>query len=369
MQTNREKVIVRTSIVGIIGNLLLVAAKAVIGFISGSISIVLDAVNNLTDSLSSIITIIGTKLSNRKPSKKHPFGLGRIEYLTSLIIAIIILFAGGMAIYESIKSLINHEEASYTYISIIIVSIAIATKIGLGLYFTKMGKKVNSKTLIASGKDALFDAALSGGTLIGIIVMMTTGVAIEGYLGIVIGLFILKGGFGVLAESLSSIIGERADPKVVEQIIEMVMSYKEVKGAYDLIINNYGVDKGTGSIHIEVDDNMTAKEIHPLTRKISEDIYMKFNIIMTVGIYASNDRELEIQAIKENLQEILKKYPEVIQMHAFYLDRERKLISFDIVVSFDCKDRMEIRNKINEEIAKLYPDYNFVIVLDSDFSN
>ena len=197
---NREKKIIRTSVIGITGNLLLVGAKATIGFIAGSVSIILDAVNNLTDMLSSVITIIGTKLSNKKPDKKHPYGHGRIEYLTSLIIAVIILVAGGSAIYESILSLINGNTANYSDISLIIISIAILVKVALGLYYRKVAKEVNSDALKGSGIDALFDAILSTATLVGAIVARYANVYIEGYLGIVIGLFIIKSGIEILSD-------------------------------------------------------------------------------------------------------------------------------------------------------------------------
>ncbi len=198
---NREKKIVTTSIIGIGGNVLLVAIKAFIGLLANSISLVLDAVNNLSDALSSIITIIGTKIANKKPDKKHPFGHGRVEYLTSLIIAVIILIAGAAAIYESIISLIEGSEPNYSNLSLIIISIAIVIKVALGLFFRKMGKETNSDALKGSGIDALFDALLSLATLVGAIVAMFAHVYIEGYLGIVIGLFIIKSGIGILRES------------------------------------------------------------------------------------------------------------------------------------------------------------------------
>ena len=291
---NREKKIVQTSIIGIVGNILLVAAKAFIGFLAGSISIITDAVNNLTDALSSIITIIGTKLANKKPDRKHPYGHGRVEYLTSMVIAIIILFAGLTAIIESVKSLINQETVNHSYISIIVVSIAIAVKIFLGLYFKFVGKKVSSEVLKASGTDALFDALLSSATLIGIIVSMSWSVNIEGYLGIVIGLFILKSGFSILRQGFSSVIGERSDKEMTDGLKELVCSFPEVKGAYDLILNDYGPNRSIGSIHIEVRDDLTAKEIHPLTRKISTAAYVKYGVILTVGIYASRSSSLSL---------------------------------------------------------------------------
>ena len=366
---NREKVIIRTSIIGILGNILLVTAKAIIGILVHSIAIILDALNNLTDAMSSTITIIGTKLSNRKPDKKHPFGHGRIEYITSAIIAVIILAAGGIAIYESIQTLIKGDKPDHNYVSIIIVSIAIVVKIALGLYFMHMGKKVNSEALKASGKDALFDALLSTGTLISVIVFIASGVAIEGYVGIVIGIFILKGGFEILKDSFSLLIGRRVDKETSLGIKSIVLSFPEVKGAYDLIINDYGVESFTGSIHIEVDDNLTAKEIHTLSRKISEAVYLKYNMIMTVGIYASNNYDEKITTIRKDIKEIIKEYPMVQQMHGFYVDQERMTISFDIIISFEEKNPNNIRNEIFEKIATLHPEYNYYIVLDKDITD
>ena len=366
---NREKQIIRTSIVGILGNVLLVAAKATIGLIAGSIAIVTDAVNNLTDALSSTITIIGTKVANKKPDKDHPFGHGRVEYLTSMIIAVIILFAGVTAIVESVKSLINHEEASYTYISIIIVSIAIVIKIALGLFFKHMGKKAESEALKASGTDALFDALLSSSTLIGIIVSMVWHVHIEGYLGIGIGLFIIRSGIEILRQGFSQIVGKRSDKELTDKIKELVCSFPEVKGAYDLILNDYGPNKTIGSIHIEVRDDMTAGEIHPLTRKITAAIYVNFDIIMTVGIYARNDTNELIKEMRTYITSIIKEYPLVKQLHGFYLDEGNRTVSFDLIFDFENKETDREVDEIKAKLKEKYPEYEFYIVIDKDFSD
>ena len=218
----REKEIIKTSFIGILANILLVGFKAFVGFIAGSISIVMDALNNLTDALSSIITIIGTKLSNKRPNKKHPYGYGRIEYITSTLIAFLILFAGSMAIYESIKSIIDYFEngtmPTFEIYSIVIIAAAILVKVGIGLYFRAKAKKTDSDALDASGKDALFDSILSTSTLVGMLVAKFLGFYVEGYLGIIIGLFIIKSGIEVLKESLSSMIGDRFDKEFVVQI-------------------------------------------------------------------------------------------------------------------------------------------------------
>ena len=366
---NRENKIIQTSIVGIIGNVLLVAAKATIGLIAGSISIILDAINNLTDTLSSIITIIGTKLSTKKPDKKHPYGHGRIEYVTSLIVAIIILVAGGSAIFESIQSLINDTKANYSNICLIVISIAIVVKIALGLYFRYVAKKVNSDALKGSGMDALFDAILSTATLVGAIVAMFTNVYIEGYLGIVIGLFIIKSGIEVISGAVSNIIGERTSNEVALAIKQTVNSFPEVIGSYDLILNNYGPNRAIGSIHIEVKDDLTAKEIHPLTRKISQEVYMKFGVILTVGIYASNTSNPAIKEIRKNLHDLVEQSPNIKQVHGFYVDEELKTISFDILIDFDEKNPEKLRDELIDKLKTLHPEYNYFVVIDNDFAD
>ena len=279
----REKKIVTTSLIGILGNIVLVVFKAIIGIIANSISIITDAVNNLTDALSSLITIIGTKLAGRKPDKEHPYGHGKIEYITSFVIGIIILIAGGTAIVEAINSLINNVEPDHNNYSIIIISSAIVVKIALGFLFKKVGKATSSDALKASGTDALFDALLSVATIVGVIVAITSDVYIEGYLAIVIGLFIIKSGIEVLINATGNLVGKRISAEESHAIKQMVCKHKGVIGAYDLILNNYGPNLSVGSIHIEVDDDMPAKDIHPLTRHIAYEAYEKFGVILTVG--------------------------------------------------------------------------------------
>lgn len=366
---NREKTIIRTSVIGILANIGLVAAKAIIGFIAGSVSIILDAVNNLTDALSSIITIIGTKLANKKPDRKHPYGHGRVEYITSLIIAVIILVAGGTAIVESITSLINHTTATYTDLSLIIISVAILVKVALGLFFKKMGKKTNSDALKGSGTDALFDSLLSLSTLVGALVARYAGVAIEGYLGILIGLFIIKSGVEILLNALSRIVGKRADKDIALAIKQEVNSFPEVIGSYDLILNDYGPTKSIGSIHIEVRDDLTAKEIHPLARKIALSVYEKFGVILTVGIYATNESNPDVKAIRKDLYELMKSYPSIKQIHGFYVDIDTHVVTFDLVIDFKDEKPEETKNSLIKAINKLHPDYQYYAILDDDISD
>ena len=366
---DRSKKIVQTSLVGILANLGLVVVKAIVGLLAMSIAIIMDAINNLSDALSSVITIVGTKLAQKKPDEKHPYGHGRVEYLTSLIISVIIIIAGSAAIVESILAIIENSLPQFEIWSVILIAIAVLVKIALSFFFRYRGKKLNSDALKGSGIDALFDAFLSLGTLVSIIVALVWQVNIEGYIGVVIGLFMIKSGIDVLRGSLSSIIGERTSKETSEAIKKLVCSNPEVKGAYDLIVNNYGPDRGIGSIHIEVDDNLTAKEIHPLTRRIAVQVYNEFGIIMTIGIYASNSSDKEIIQIRDAIKKEVLSHPTIKQMHGFYVDQEVKTISFDVIVDFKDKDSTKLIKEIHDSLVEQFPDYQFYIVEDKDFTD
>ena len=371
---NREKTIIRTSIIGILANILLVGFKAFVGFIAGSISIVMDALNNLTDALSSIITIIGTKLSNKKPDRKHPFGHGRVEYITSTIIAVLILFAGGLAIYESIVSIVEYFTSgektlpSFAWYSLVIIGVAILVKVGIGIFYKIQGKKVNSEALKASGTDALFDAILSTATLVGAIFAVTLHWYVEGYLGIIIGLFIIKSGIDVLRESFSSIIGERHDPEETKNMLADISSVPGVKGAYDLIIHSYGPNKYVGSVHIGVEGNLSAKEIQIIERNIAALMASKYNMFMTVGIYADNVDGKLSKEIRSKIQEFMKNNQNILQMHGFFVDEIQKFCNFDLVFSFNEKEPEQRIEEIRKALEEAYPDMTFYIQLDRDYS-
>lgn len=365
---DRSKTIIRTSVVGILVNLVLVAFKMVVGIISGSIAVVLDAVNNLGDALSSIITIIGTKLAGKRPDKKHPYGYGRIEYLTSVIIAVIVLIAGITSLRESVEKLIHPTQATYTVISLVIIAVAVVAKFLVGRYVKGVGKRINAQSLVASGSDAFFDAILSFATLVAAAVSMLWGVSLEGILGVIISIVIIKAGVEMLLETLNSIIGVRADSELTGALKQTICGYDRVYGAYDLTLHNYGPTEIIGSVHIEVDDAMTAREIHRLTRQISTDVYAQYGIVLTVGIYASNTDQTDLSEIRTYVEQLLAERPEVLQMHGFYGEPEKKTVSFDLVVDFSA-DADAVKRELQEMLTERYPDYTFIILLDTDYSD
>ena len=364
---NRNKKIIRTSIVGILVNVVLVIFKMIVGLLANSISIVLDAVNNLSDVLSSVITIVGTKLSSKAPDKKHPYGHGRIEYLTAVAISVIALLAGAVSLKESAVKIFFPDETNYSIASLIVVAAAVAAKFFCGKYVKSMGVKLNSQSLIASGTDAFSDAVRSFGTLITAIVGMIWGVNLEGVMGAIISVFIIKAGGEILTDTLNSIIGVRFDSELTESLKAKINSFDEVRGTDDLTLHSYGPTNIIGTAHIEVDDNMTAREIHKLSRKISAEVMFEFGIILTVGIYASNDSD-GFKELKSTVENVVAKYPEILQMHGFYAEDNIKYAMFDLVVDFE-SDSEEIRKAVMKDLNEVCPEYIFDIIMDSDYSD
>jgi len=368
-QDTRDKVIIRTSIIGIIANAFLAGFKAVVGLATNSIAIVMDAVNNISDAASSVITIIGTKLAGKSPDRKHPFGYGRIEYLSSMVIAIIVLYAGVTALVESIKKIITPDTPEYGTASLIIVGVAVIVKIVLGRYVKSVGKSVNSDSLINSGDDAVLDSVISASTLVAAGIYLIFDISLEAWLGALISLVIIKAGFEMLKETLSKILGERVDAQLARDIKSTISEYEEVNGVYDLVMHNYGPDAYNGSVHIEVPDTLSADELDKLLRKIQVRIYKEHNVILTaIGVYSYNTKDPEAVEARKKVTEIVTNVEHVIQMHGFYLDKVEKTVRFDIVVSFDADDRSAVYRNVCEKIQKEYPDYTLQIAMDTDFS-
>ena len=367
-ESSREKTIVRTSIIGIIANVFLAAFKAAVGVLTNSIAIVLDAINNISDAGSSLITIVGTKLAGKEPDKKHPFGYGRIEYLSAMIISVIVLYAGITSLVESIKQIIHPETPDYTPVSLIIVAVAVVVKILLGRHVKSVGVKVNSDSLINSGEDATLDSVISASTLVAAGIFLIFRISLEAWLGAVISAVIIKSGIGMLRDTISQILGERNDAELAKAIRRTVVSFPDVQGAYDLVLNNYGPDTWNGSIHIEVPDTYSANELDLLHRSIQVAVFNEHHVILTaIGVYSVNTKDPEVIETQKRVREIVFSHPHVLQMHAFYLVKEQKAMRFDIVVSFDAGDRRKIYREIIEDVQEAYPDYRLQVAMDTDF--
>ena len=366
ISANREKAIVKTSIIGIITNVFLAGFKAAVGVIANSIAVTLDAINNLSDALSSVVTIIGAKLATKMPNKKHPLGYGRIEYLSSMIVAAIVLYAGITSAVESVKKIISPETADYGTVSLIIISVAIVVKLILGQYVKRQGKKHNSGALVASGSDALFDAVLSASVLASAIIYLLWNISLEAYVGVIISAFIIKAGIEMMIDTVNDILGKRSDKEETYRIKELICEEPEVRGAYDLILFNYGPNKNYGNVHIELPDTMSVDDIDKLTRRIETKVYRESGVILTgIGVYSYNTSSDEAAKMRNTVQETVLAHDWALQLHGFYANTENKTMRFDVVVSFDI-DRAEALGILTKEVQELFPDYTLQIVPDID---
>ena len=362
----RDQQIVRVSIYGIIVNVLLVIFKAAVGIFAGSISVILDAVNNSSDALSSVITIVGTKLALKRPDKEHPFGYGRIEYFASVIIVAIVLWAGVTSLQESVNRIMVSKPADYSVISLVVIAIGVVVKYFFGHYVKKQGEVLNSDSLTASGSDAISYSFLSLVTLVSALLSFVWHLDIEGWLGVLISVMIIRSAWEMLNETLDKLLGSRADSELLSKIKDKILTYKQVEGVYDLTLHNYGPNKIIATAHIQVPDRLTAQEIHHLTRHIESDVYAQSGIIMTLGIYASNN-DGRSGELKKMVESALAGYPQIKQMHGFYVDEATKHVFFDLIFSFDEPDPGAKADEIISQLKSMRPEYEYDVILDTDY--
>ena len=370
MKNNREKIVIKVSIISIVSNILLAGFKAFVGLLSNSIAIISDAVNNLSDALSSIITIIGTKLAGKAPDKEHPYGHGRIEYITSLLVSAIVLYAGLTALVESIKKIINPEIPDYSAVTLIILIAAILVKFILGTYVKNKGKEVNSKSLVASGSDAFNDAIISISVLVSTIIYMIFDISLEAYVGVGLSIYILKTGYVLIRESVDNMMGLRVESNLARSIKRDIQKEPEVQGVFDLILNDYGPDKYSGSVHIEIADTLKVSDIDRISRRISKNIAMKYGVVLhTIGVYSVNTQDKDVIDSQKEVTEIVFSHKGILEMHGFFIDKEEKTLSFDIIIDFKMPNREEIYKDIYDQVQEKFPDYKVSITLDIDTSD
>ena len=365
---DRSQEIIRTSWIGIAANLLLAGFKAAVGILASSVAIVMDAVNNLSDALSSVITIVGTKLSQRPADRKHPFGFGRVEYFSAIIIAVIVLSAGITSFIESGKKIFDPTEPEYTTTTLVVIVVAIEVKLILGQYVKRKGQQLKSDALIASGSDALADAVIRLATLLAAGVMLLWGVSLDGILGALISIVIIKAGIEMLASPINELLGTSISQDFAKQIQKEVSDFEGVHGVFDLILHNYGPDVKIGSLHINVYDTMTAHDIHGLTRQISTRMFEKYGIVMTVGVYAvatGDNRRAELQAI---VMQTIARHKDIVQVHGFYYSEKNKYLSVDVVPDISVHDDTLLVSQLANKLQPLVPETRVVIVVDHNYT-
>ncbi|MBU3209565.1 cation diffusion facilitator family transporter [Clostridium algidicarnis] len=361
-------------IIGIIINSLLFAIKLSIGLIVGSIAVTADAFNNLSDAASSLITILGFKLSSLPADEEHPFGHGRLEYISGLIVAFMVMMVGIQFIKSSFQRIINPEVVSFETVPFILLLVSILFKIWLSRFNKLIGKRINSSALKAASIDALGDVVTSSTVALSLLLSNWISFPIDGYIGVIVSLIILYSGYSLIKDTLSPLLGESPDEKLVSNIKESVLSYNEISGVHDLIIHNYGPGKAMASIHAEVPSTSSIVKIHEIIDKAEKEVSEKFNIHLVIHTDPICVDDKEILKTQDELQSILNKIGVIKSMHDFRVvgEGDHKNLIFDIVVDSSKRGKeitdSELIDMISMNVKKLSPYYNCVITIDNDFT-
>lgn len=363
----REGIIATTSGLGIIVNLLVASIKVIIGLLSSSIAIVSEGVNNAADVMSSLLTLIGTKLAGKHPDEKHPFGYGRIEHLTGLVISVIIIVTGVEMLISSVKLVFNPEPISISYITLAIVAVSAVVKFALGAYTQKMGKKADSSALEAVGVDSKGDAYASSITIISALVFLLFHISIDAYAGILTSLLIIKAGSEIIKDTIGEIIGRPGEEELAKQIYKEVKQTEGILGAADMMLHNYGPERWSGSVNIEIDHDKTVGEVYEAVHELQLRIMHEYHVTMVFGIYAVDNDHEEVKAIRKSIGAFVKEQTEVKSFHAIFLDPKTNYLYVDLVVTYKLRDWDQLEKDFKAYMSKLYPDNEIVLTIETEF--
>ena len=364
---SREGVVVATSALGILVNLLLAAVKVIIGRAVASIAIVSEGINNATDCASALLTIVGTKLSNKHPTKDHPFGFGRVEYLTSLVIAGLILITGAELLICSVKLIFEPAELSINLTAILVVAGSAVVKLLLGSYTLKTGKRIGSGSLVAVGTDAKNDSVISVVTILSALSFIIFKFSVDAYAGIITSVFILKAGLDILKDTLSDLLGKSVDKELADKLYKEIRATDGVLNAADLMLHNYGPDSYSGSINIEVDHEKTIGEMYAIIHALQLKIMHEYNIVLAFGMYAVDRDHEEIGKMRAQIADFIHSHEHVNSYHALYIDPKNSDIYCDLIVDYSLMDWDALRQEFTDYMASLYPDSRLELTIETDY--
>lgn len=359
--------------VGIAVNILLFLTKLFVGIIASSIAIMADAFNNLSDAASSIITIVGFKLSKKPADAEHPFGHGRIEYVSALIVAFMVMLVGFQFLKSSFEKILNPEPITFETIPFILLIISVLLKVWLSRFNKTVGEKINSSALKAASVDALGDVVTSSAVALSFLASKFISFPIDGYLGAFVAIFILISGVQLVKETINPLLGEAPDKELVEQIKNMVLSYENIIGVHDLIIHNYGPGRCMASIHAEIPSNIGVMEIHEIIDAAEREISKKLNIYLVIHMDPICLTTQEINGTYSEVLKIIEYNPLIKSMHDFRIvgHGEKKNLIFDIVVNPEKLKKIMSQEKLKEDITnsikKIHPEYECIITIDNDY--
>lgn len=370
----RGKYIFLGGLVGILSNILLFLIKLFVGLITSSIAIMADAFNNLSDAGSSIITIVGFKLSDKPADAEHPFGHGRMEYISALIVSFMVMLVGFEFVKSSVERIFKPIKIEFETIPFVLLLISILIKLWLSHFNKFIGNKIDSSALKAASTDALGDVFTSSSVAISFLVSKFTSFPIDGYLGALVALFILYSGFSLTKETLNPLLGEAPDPDLVQKIKDMVLSYDKITGVHDLIIHNYGPCRCMASIHAEVPSNISIMEIHEIIDKAEREISEKLKIYLVIHMDPIAIDDKEVKKDYDMVCNIIKQDERIKSIHDFRVvgKGDVKNLLFDIVIDSEkmfktMTKRETLVSNINKAVKENHPKYNCIITVDNDY--
>jgi len=364
---SRDEIIARTSILNVIVNVIISIIKIIIGLATSSIAIVSEGINGATDALSSVMTFVGTKLAKKHPDEEHPFGYGRIEYLTSLVISGVILFAGIQMIINSVNLIIHPEEMSVSYVFIIIIAAVAVLKFFLGTYTIKMGKTASSQSLIAVGTECRTDSFASIITIVSSLIFIIFGVSLDAYAGIIISLLIVKAWFDSLRETSGDLLGRPGDMELVNVLYKEIRSTDGVIAAADMMLHNYGPDAWSGSVNIEIDHKKTVGEIYSFIHALQLRIMHEHNVTMVFGIYAIDNDSEHIKELRERIATFVKEHEYVKSYHAVYIEPSNHDIYCDFIVDYKLDNWDALDAEFRDYMDKLYPGQRIELTIETEY--
>ena len=372
-----EKMSVRTaygvlaSIVGIFCNIILFVAKFLIGSMSHSVSIIADGFNNLSDAGSSIISFAGIKMASKPADEEHPFGHGRMEYVTALVVAFLVIDIGLSFLKDSVSKIRNPEDIQFHVISIVVLVLSIVVKLWLGFFNKKLGKKIDSKVMMASAADAKGDVLATSATIVSILVYYFFDLNIDSFVGIGVSLVVMKAGIEIAKDTLEPLLGEAVPKELYERITEYVESFDGVCGTHDLIVHNYGPGRSMASVHAEVPNNVDIESSHEIIDRIEKEAFHSLGIFLVIHMDPIEIDNEQLDAAKEKVNGVVKKIDEVLSIHDFRMVDGKNQINliFDLVVpaSYDSQKRKETCQIIRRKMHELDTRYQCVIQVEISY--
>ena len=363
----RTGIINRTSILGIVVNVLIAGVKIAAGLLASSIAIVSEGVNNAADALTSVLTMVGTRLAGRHPDAKHPFGYGRIEYLTGLVVAVVIIVSGVQMLIESVKLIFRPEELSISYVSLTIVAVSAVVKFFLGLYTIARGRVAQSDALVGVGLECRADSYISIITIGVAVVFLLTGVSLDAYAGVVMSAIILKAGVEVLLKIVSELIGRPGEKELATKIYQLVRATPGVVGAADMMLHNYGPNAWSGSVNVEIDHAKSVGEVYAMLHELQLGIMHEEHVTMVFGVYAVDDDHVETRRIRRTILEYVKAHEHVKSFHAVYLEPGTNRLYCDLVVDYELADWGALRADFLDYMKAKVPGRDVVLTVETEF--